>query len=167
MKFFNKEYLNFNLEEVNYVQRQKMIKNLVLEEQVYLKKDNMKFNICNKHNQIIGRVPGLIGEKIKLNLGELRICKIKNLFLDTKEEFMNVTIGIQYVIDKKMIPIDLDGKTSNFNFIDEIEYIEKKIEHIKGNNDEASLFCTCFNLRRMMTLLGGVRPMMKKLSIKQ
>lgn len=36
---------------------------------------------------------------------------------------------------------------------------------LENVNAEASLFCTCFNLRRMITLLGGVRPMIEKLKI--
>lgn len=49
-------------------------------------------------------------------------------------------------------------------FLDGGYFLLRGLEKV---NAEASLFCTCFNLRRMMTLLGGVRPMMEKLSIKQ
>ena len=47
-------------------------------------------------------------------------------------------------------------------FLDGGYFLLRGLENV---NAEASIFCTCFNLRRMMTLLGGVRPMIEKLKL--
>ena len=41
-------------------------------------------------------------------------------------------------------------------------FLLRGLENVKA---EASLFCTCFNLKRLIKLLGGVRPMIEKLKL--
>ena len=64
--------------------------------------------------------------------------------------------------------VDVEKEVGNLSF----GYIKRVLNGgyfllrgLEKVNAEASLFCTCFNLRRMITLLGGVRPMIEKLKI--
>ena len=47
-------------------------------------------------------------------------------------------------------------------FLNSGYFLLRGLENVKA---EASLFCTCFNLKRLITLLGGVRPMLENLKV--